>query len=54
VLQSTKQKGVGDPEERFHIGQGDAEFGVCPAGFGFAFVLYFPTMIFWSGNVNPA
>ena len=38
-------------ENCFDIGHGDAEFGVCPAGFGLALVQYFLTMTLWNSNV---
>jgi hypothetical protein len=33
LLQSTKMKKEWRSEDRFDISHGDAEFGVCPAGF---------------------
>jgi hypothetical protein len=40
-------KGVVDlSEELFAIRHGDAEFGVCPAGFCLALVQYFLSMMF--------
>ena len=44
-------------EEHFDIRRGDAEFGVCPAGFqscfGPVFPHYAPFPTFWNDNVYP-